>query len=229
MEVENSSNENNLLEQNINYFKILYPNQNYRISLEYQKWKKSIEEKIGKNKIGKEILCKKDNIIIYNEDINNNINCPLCKTNLYLCKYCNKIQNRKTKRCCFRAHINEIIIEKKAIYKYINIQNNIKEFYLILGIFFVPFCFLSHIILISMFLFYLNLENEEGERYDSFIDKKACIYTLPYGIIIIGFILSMLIAFSILFYILFLSILIISLPFKLYSIKIVIAFFYSIL
>ena len=113
MEVENTNKENNLLDNN-NYFKILYPNQNYRISLEYKNWQKSIEGNMGKNVNRKEILCKKDNIIIYNEHINNYINCPLCKSNLYLCKYCNKVRNIK-KRCCFKAYINPFNYLRKIL------------------------------------------------------------------------------------------------------------------
>ena len=84
MEVESSNKEYNLLEKN-NFFKLLYPNQNYKISLEYKQWKKSIEEKFGKNENGKEIFCKKDNIVIYNENVNNSIICPICRKTLYRC------------------------------------------------------------------------------------------------------------------------------------------------
>ena len=228
MEVENPNKEYNLLEKN-NFFRLLYPNQNYKISLEYKQWKKSIEEKFGKNENGIEIFCKIDNIVIYNENVNNSIICPTCRKTLYICKYCNKIQNRKITKCCFRTKIKENIIEKKAIYKYINNQKNqLEEFYLLFIINFTPFCFLPQIVLIFMDLFYLDLENEEGESYDCLIDKKSNIYKIPIAILFIGYYLSMLIAFSIFFYILFLNIIIISLPFKLYPIKIIIGFIYSI-
>ena len=49
MEVESANKEYNLLEKN-NFFKLLYPNQNYKISLEYKQWKKS---KINRKKIWK--------------------------------------------------------------------------------------------------------------------------------------------------------------------------------
>ena len=79
-----------------------------------------------------------------------------------------------------------------------------------------------------MDLFYLDLENEEGESYDALIDKKSSIYKIPLYFLLIGYFLSMIIAFSIFFYILFLIIVIISLPFKLYLIKIIMGFIYSI-
>ena len=104
MEVESSNKEYNLLENN-NFLKLLYPNQNYKISLEYKQWKKSIEEKFGKNENGIEIFCKIDNIVIYNENVNDIIKCPICRKTLYICKYCNKVQKKKTTKCCFRAQI----------------------------------------------------------------------------------------------------------------------------
>ena len=79
-----------------------------------------------------------------------------------------------------------------------------------------------------MDLFYLDLENEEGKSYDALIDKKIYIYKIPLYFLLIGYFLSMIISFSIFFYILFLIIVIISLPFKLYPIKIIIGFIYSI-
>ena len=228
MEVESSNKEYNLLENN-NFLKLLYPNQNYKISLEYKQWKKSIEEKFGKNENGIEIFCKIDNIVIYNENVNDIIKCPICRKTLYICKYCNKVQKKKTTKCCFRAQIKDFIIENKTIYKYINNQENqIKEFYEIFRINFIPFCFLSHTVLFFMALFYLELENEEGENYGDLLDKKSYIYRIPLYILLIGYVLSMIIAFSIFFYILFLIIVIISLPFKLYPIKIIIGFYYSI-
>ena len=127
MEVENS---NNFLEKN-NYFKKLYPNQNYKISLEYKQWKKSIKEKFGKNKNGNEIFFKKDNIVIYNKDSNDNMICSFCKRMLYLFNYCNKIKNWVTINCCFRAIIKEIITDKEILYKYINKQEMKSEFYLL--------------------------------------------------------------------------------------------------
>ena len=229
MEVENSNNEFNLLEKN--YFKILYPNQDYKKSLDYQKWKKSIEEKYGKNKNGKEVLCEKDNIIIWNENINYIIKCPICYRDIYLCKYCNKIKNKFVDvKCCYRDTIKIIVKEKKSIYKFLNIDNdeNIKYFYFVLALFFIPFFFISHIVLSSIFLFYCDLEYKDGKTYDNYIDTKSLFYKILLVIIVLGYLLSMIIAFTIFSYIIFLIIVILSLPFKLYPVKIIFGFFDSI-
>ena len=210
MEVESP---NNLLEEN-NFYKLLYPNQNYKISLEYKQWKKSIEEKFGKNNNGNEIFCEDDNIIIYNKDANDSILCPLCRRMIYLCNYCNKIKNGITTNCCFRAYFKEIITDKEILYKYINKKEMKTEFYEIFGANFIPFVFIFQTLLISMFIFYLNLENEEGKTYDESMIKKSNIFNVFYGIFVIGYFLSMIIAFSIFFYFIYLIIVIISLPFK---------------
>ena len=89
MEIETNLTENN-------YFTILYPNQNYKVSFEYKHWKKNIEEKMGKN--GREIFCIIDNIILYqnNKSENNFIKCPKCKKYIYQCKYCKRFRNEIT-------------------------------------------------------------------------------------------------------------------------------------
>ena len=104
MEVENPNKGDNLLENY--YFTILYPNHNYKSTLEYKNWRKSIEGKKGKN--GREIICQTDNIIIYQkkEDINNEILCPNCNKKIYKCRYCKRFGNQKISNYCSRVFIS---------------------------------------------------------------------------------------------------------------------------
>ncbi len=143
METDSPNKENILGE---NYFQILYPNQNYKSSLEYKQWKKNVEEILGKK--GKEVFCEKDNIIIYQKyhKIDVGIYCPICNQFLYGCEYCNKISNQVTKSCCIQAFINENI---KNSYKFIKMENkeDKDDFYYNLFINFIPFSFLYRTIL----------------------------------------------------------------------------------
>ena len=115
MENQNSDQEINILEKT--YFKISYKNQNYKKLKEYKEWKKLMEAKIGKG--GKEIICDKDNIIIYkiHKDNDTEITCPICPSDIYNCIFCNKTQNEKSYKCCYRAY-----------YKYF-FKNKLKEIY----------------------------------------------------------------------------------------------------
>ena len=112
MENINYDQENNLLGDY--FFKISYPKQNYKELKEYQNWKKSVTDRIGKN--GKEIICYEDNTIIYIIHNNNDeiIKCPTCNTDLYNCIYCNITQTEKCHICCLRAYLKYIF---KANYK----------------------------------------------------------------------------------------------------------------
>ena len=213
------------------YFEILYPNQNYKETIEYKHWKKIVTEKNGIN--GKEIYCKKDNIILYQkyEENNNVIKCPICKTLLYKCKYCKRILNKKTTRCCFRAYLNEVF-KNKDIYQYIKYKKNEdkNEFYQIFFCCFIPLFFAAHILLISLIIFFYNLENKKGIIINTIIeDSKKRSFIIPYRIFSNLFLLLMSLVYTIFFNSIYFTIIIFSLPFKLYPIKIILGFFYSII
>ena len=214
MEIESTDIENSL---EINYFKISYPNQNYKLSLDYKQWKKNIEEKLGKN--GYELFCKNDNIIIYQNS--DNCNCPICHKVLYKCKYCKKTRNKITKRCCLKAYINDIISDKNNLNRYIMIENNEAkcDFYYFFFINIIPCSFASQSILSGVFLFYCGLENIHGEKIDNTLEDMKSSLKVIYFIISCLYILSMLIAYSIFFYTIYFIILILSLPFKLYTMR----------
>ena len=224
METDSPNKENILGE---NYFQILYPNQNYKTSLEYKQWKKNVEEILGKN--GKEVFCEKDNIIIYQkyQKIDIGIYCPICNKFLYGCEYCNKISNQVTKSCCIQAFINENI---KNSYKFIKMENkeDKDDFYYNLFINFIPFSFLYRTILIPIIIF-LSIENKRNIMIDQVLENMKENLKNIFEFAFMFYILLMLIPYTILFYSIYLIILILSLPFKLYPIKLLLGFYCSIL
>ena len=74
--MENQNIENNLLEEN--FFKLSYKNQKYKKLKEYKIWIKEMNKKF--NNSGKELICDKDNIIIYSIYDKNFVypKCPIC-------------------------------------------------------------------------------------------------------------------------------------------------------
>ena len=228
MEID-SPNIENILEKY--YYELLFPNQNYKLCTEYKLWKKNVEDKFGRN--GKELFCKKDNIIIYQseQNINFGIFCPICNRALYICNFCNKTKNQMTKRCCFKAYINDILFNRNKLYKFIIIENeeNKRDFYYSIFINFIPFAFVCQNILMGMFLFFANLENKRNEIIDDAIDEMNTILKIIYVIVSIFYVLSMIIAYTFFFYSIYLIILILSIPFKFYPIKLLLGFYCSIL
>ena len=224
METDSPNKENILGE---NYFQILYPNQNYKSSLEYKQWKENVEEILGKK--GKEVFCEKDNIIIYQKyhKIDIGIYCPICNKFLYGCEYCNKISNQVTKSCCIQAFINENI---KNSYKFIKMENkeDKDDFYYNLFINFIPFSFLYRTILIPIIIF-LSIENKRNIMIDQVLENMKENLNNIFEIAFMLYILLMLKTYTILFYSIYLIILILSLPFKLYPIKLLLGFYSSIL
>ena len=185
MEVEVSNQKDILLGND--YFQISYPNQNYKKSSEYKQWRKIVEKKFGKN--GKEVFCEKDNIIIYQEEksIDNVINCPICKINIYKCKYCNRIRDKITKNCCFIAVLNDIK-EKIKIDKNLNIEENSEGFYIIFFASFIPLFFSFVNALVFIGFFYLDLENKKGILIMDDIDEKKtfkCLFEIFFNCILI--------------------------------------------
>ena len=229
MEIEDQNIESNLLEEK--YFKILYPNQNYELSSEYKLWKKEMEKNMGKN--GKEIFCKKDNIIIYqkyeeNDDI---ILCPICNATLYKCKYCSQIRNKKTKRCCSKALLKETQVKENVIFQNLDkkYEKNQKEFYKVFFSNFIPMFTSLQITLIFFRFLFLELENKKGEIIMQTFDKKNFMCRIPFTIFLLFYYFSMAITYSMFFYIIFIINVIISLPFNLYNVKIYLRFCFSII
>ena len=208
--MENESQNDNLI---VNpYFPILYPDQKFKNSIEYKKWKKSKAEIMGEN--GVEMHCNKDKIVIY-ENINENLKCPICKEEYSYCPYCKRAE--KLKSCCMRGFIHDIF-NNENYYKYINSEDEYKkkefiEFFLIL---FIPFVLNISLYFTIFFVSYLDLIKNDIILYDKISNKKL---DMCHKILILGFMLLMSLIYLIFFYSIFLFIIIFSIPFKLYPIK----------
>ena len=228
MEVEVSNQKDILLGND--YFQISYPNQNYKKSSEYKQWRKIAEKKSGKN--GKEAFCEKDNIIIYQkkEFINFNIQCPLCNRNIYQCKYCNKSRDTLTTQCCIKASINDIK-ENKKIFQYINTEENKDdeiEFYQLFFLSFIPLFFSFINVLIFFIFFFANMEDKNGKLISETFEENRCLIILM-RIFTLFYLILITIVYSIFFFNIFIIIVIISLPFKLYYVRIVIGMYSALL
>ena len=208
MENINLEQENNLLGD---YFRISYKNQKYEKSQEYKKWKQTMQEKFGN--VGKEIICNKDNTIIYkiHNDNDIKIKCPTCNSDLYNCIFCNKTRNKKSHKCCIKAYFKYCIKdhyknryikfeqdkESKNIFK----RTLLSSFFPLFPIFYIIFAFID--------LFYFNMREEKDNEEENLILE----------IIAFSFIFVMTINFAIIYYLFFLILFLISLPFNLYPIK----------
>ena len=208
--MENEITNDNLIISN-KYFKILYPNQKYKNSAEYKRWKKSITEIKGENGIEK--LCNKDKIIIY-ENMNTVLKCPICNEKYFYCPYCKRAEKKKT--CCIRAFIKDILNSEINIY--INIQDKEirREFINSLLIMFIPILFNFSLFFAIFILFYLARIKNDALSDEKISNEKL---DLCRKLLITGFILLMSITYMTFFYSLFLFIFILSIPFKLYPIK----------
>ena len=210
MENINLDQENNLLGDY--YFKISYKSQKYKKSQEYQNWLKTMQEKYGLN--GKEIFCDKDNAIIYtiHNDNDTKITCPICNSDLYNCIFCNKTQNKRSHKCCIKAYFKYCIKDHFKT-RYIEIENNNKEFFKRIILFsFFPLFPLFFLIFAMFDLLYFNMIEDKDKEYE---EKDNNIFI----IIIFLFIFVTTINYAIIYYLLYLVVFIISLPFKLLLIK----------
>ena len=216
MEIDPSSQdmEINLLD---NYcFKLLYPNQKYEKSIEYQKWKKAISKNDNDN--GIEIFCRKDNIIIYKKKEEfNNLRCPICKQIFYFCPYCKRAE--KFKRCCIKSYIKDILNDE-LLYRFINNKDAKKDFIEIFLFTLIPF--LSNIIIyfsIFCILYFDIIKNGVSNS-----ERNVNNFWVLYIIVFIGFFVLMAIIYTIPLFFCYIFIIIFSLPFKLYPLKLFLGF-----
>ena len=223
MEVENEIQDIEINLLDIYCYKILYPNQNYKKSIEYQKWKTSIQKIIGSN--GIEIFCNKDKIVIYkkNENLEQPIKCPICKRNFYYCKNCKSGQI--SKNCCSKSLIKKLLSDER-LNKYMNLKDNIRERNEYLNYFIallIPFisnmCIYIYINHILYFGIGKNGNENRNRKFNNSIYKFLQIFFM------FGFFISLSLTYMIIHYIFYLSFLIFSLPFKLLPIKLLIGLF----
>ena len=201
MENHNLEQENNLLGND--YFIISYQDQNYKILPNYQEWKRLMIEKYGDD--GKEIKCWNDNTIFYaihndNEQI---LTCPTCKKWMYKCIFCNEVDKFNCHTCCFRACFYYIAI--KICKKPIENKN-------MLYLFIFPFIstFISIYAVFGAFFI-------RKVKYERMIDLEANFFLI---LTIFLYIALMSIIFGIIYHLLLIVFFILSIPCKLYPIKI---------
>ena len=211
MENEDLYVEDNLLDNC--YFKLAFPEQNYAESFEYQKWKKSMIEIIGEK--GKEFFCNEDQIVIFQKYGNNALTCPICHKKFYLCPYCGKIERNK---CCFKSILKEIT-SKKNRRKYIDsdfVEGD--DFCINFLTMFIPI--ISNLLINACIfdLLYLFHRKKDINYSDKLIlsKTKVLFFAILYSFSLINALLYM-----ILYYEIFIFLIIISLPFKLYPVKII--------
>ena len=218
MENENLDQENNLIGDY--YFKTPYKIQNYKLFPEYQTWKKNVIEKIGEN--GKEILCPKDDTIIYkiHNDNNIKITCPNCKINFYHCIFCNLSQTEKCHICCLRAYFKYIFKNHyKYRFEYDNNNNFHKDnFHRLIFISLMPIISVLLVTFAMINLFYMNL-GKNNISSSIHYDEKPKIYQFIILFLITLFMLLMSLSYTIIYFFSFFALLIISLPFKLYFVR----------
>ena len=201
MENNNLEQYNNLLEND--YFQISYEGQNYKELPGFQEWKRLMIEKYGDER--KEIKCWNDNTIFYsNNRGNQTITCPTCRKKMYRCIFCNEVNKYDFILCCFRGCFHHIISEK--IYK--NPIENKTMLYLFI------FPFISMVISIYAIINAFFCERIKYEKIIIFEKNILLVF------IIICFTFLMSIIFGIIYHLLLIGFFILSIPFKLYPIKI---------
>ena len=205
MENQHADQENSLLDDF--YFKSSYKGQNYKILQEYKNWKKLMIEKYGKN--GKEITCPKDNTIIYKiHNDNGETICPTCKLVIYNCIFCNKISKNKTNNCCSKAYIK---FADEEIYNFLftdlkTDENILDDYILLIVCSFIPFISPFPLLCKIINSLIIDLDDEfTPSIFYSLLTPFALIMSAIYGI---------------LYYVIFISFFILSIPFKLYPLKI---------
>ena len=219
-------NEKNEIDSN--YFRIDYKNQNYEISNIYKKW---LEKKRLNNNNGEEIKCEKDNIVLFTSNNEKSIICPICNSKYYKCLSCGRVSNTELSECCFKANFKKLIKNEK-IYKYtvndLNDDDIINFIFLIILFFFIPTMIGIAVGLYSFYFFFFDLKNKRNEKYyDAFYKKEGFLCFLRnFSMIICIFLTS--VVYTILFYFIFILFFLVSMPFKLYPVKIFVGIFETI-
>ena len=210
---------NSTSEIDTSYFKIDYDKQNYKKSNIYKKWLKKQRSNINN---GIEIKCDLDNIVFFKSNNDESIICPICKSKYYKCPSCGKVNDMDLEdKCCFRSYFKSIIKNKKILEYAADDFGKDKKWTFINYIlaFFIPSYF-GMIICFSFYYFlYLGLKNKDNDGYDEVVDRSSPI--LLYIILTNGLLISVL--YMIFFYYIYILTILISFPFKLYPIKLIIA------
>ena len=216
-----------ILINNVEIFKLDYENQNLKSNSNYEKFKNNIKKKYGND--AKLFRCKLDKIIFYYDCSKYpyyTAKCPKCQK--FMCYFCSYGRKYTEEYCCIRNKIYYLFNVDALIFvdKYprqIDFAINIKNVLIIL---LIPLINISYIIgFIHSILFYRLLykksllNNQNEDRYVQVITDKSyacCIIIFAFdglGSILLSIPLFIL---SIYFFIL---LILISLPFNFYPLK----------
>lgn len=233
--MENDENKNEILVQNNDnsnrIFKLDYEGQNIENNNNFIQWKQSMLSIYGNNT--KFFKCLKDNILFCkNDDLNHDIFfyqniCPICQNRI--CYYCSRYGRDiffENASCCLKRKIKYIFIRDKYFFlnQNINVESRrilFKQYFII---FLIPIAgFLLFIARIQTSFFYkLLMKNtilrDDGilPSYKNHLNKKDLVITIN---IIFSCILA--IPFLIINIYTILLVLLISVPFKLIPLKII--------
>lgn len=208
-------------------YKLKYPYEKVDNNVNYQKWKRLMIEKYGKD--AKLFRCIDDKIIFCTTYIHCvqkpsfKGKCPICEK--YICLFCfnNYKENREWVQCCLRRALNKAFFYYSLRY----IKNYDKDLYLdeINFIIFIPGINFMCLFIKIIDVLYLDLPiqksliDNSGELYSNrlWIEKKGIF------VIVIGLLLAFSIILSIIFFFyntfLIFIIVFISMPFNSYPIK----------
>ena len=178
--MENDSQEQIVV--NKDYFELDYPGQKYTKSIKFKDWKKEYKSS-HQGRLGKQYLCKKDNIIFYwDTEKFYRPRCPKCRENI--CKFC---RSGSGYNCCFMSKVELFCLNGP----YIFIQNidNKRESLVIIFLFeLIPY--INILTIVMPFFRFLNEFYKNDEILCKTIDKDYFFSTiliitlvLPYFII----------------------------------------------
>ena len=201
--MENEFDNTNIFDKNNSEFNYLfyldYVGQNLDNNIHFQKWKKSILNKMGKN--SKLFLCIKDKILFYikyEKYINYPgylVRCPICKK--YICYFCShssyEVNNIK---CCIRRSLYiALFIDAPNFVKneFVNYSFNYKES-LIPGFNLINiFLRINNIIFCTVATKKSKNDKNGKLKVSEKIENEAfdrCIYLIPFSLIIPFFIIN---------------------------------------
>ena len=237
MENEENKNEillNNNVANSKNFFQLDHKGQNIENNKKFLNWKNMMITKFGKN--GKVFKCEKDNIYFYtsNDDFNAypyyKSPCPLCQKQI--CYYCfrnGRVELNTNNCCCLRRKIKYIFFHD--LFVYINPNEDeeyIFDFKCQLLFFMIPA--FGFIIFISrmQYAFFLGLNikkremNHDLDSYEDYYSKKNKLSIIIY--LMFALFIVLIIPFFILNIYVIIFVPLISLPFKLIPLKLLLGF-----
>lgn len=202
------------------FFKLDYLNQEYKNSGNYLTWKNKIESIYGK--IGSEVLCSKDGNIIYNLESKRKykkVKCNICKK--FICPYCHLGTELGETQCCCRYCISKLYNEKMCDFfprnnnSYCNFGGREIDFFAYLIFNSIPLLNLMVFIIFFYQFLYFGLLDKYG---DTIAEKRK--YPVTNALIFVITMIFLVVSYSIFFFLSYIALIIISIPLKLYPLRI---------